>query len=391
MEWNVKNALSRDVEREHLNKILKEIRSSVDTATGGGLSQAVVQQMIADAIANAPAPTLGSFSITLYGDAAGSGISNNLSSVNIPITIDPAILGIPEAPIDSLVYWRGQASWQAVPSMLTSLALLDGEGIVKWTIDDGWTTDATTDDLPEGSTNLYYTDERVYDKTKLILVAGTGVTLTPNDTDEEITIDVTAGTGTVDSVVAGTGITVDNTDPANPIVSATGGGGGSGTVTSVGTGTGLTGGPITTTGSVALDAASIASLALADTAIQPGTLPGGITISCGDKTGADLTAPFQISGIANADYDLTGDWYLWCYPSGSIELDVWVDDFANAPPDVTDTIVGGAYPAVVAGISNTGDYTSWTDTTIARGQAVTVNIRSVSGVKWFSLMMEALR
>jgi hypothetical protein len=32
--------------------------------------------------------------------------------------------------------------------------------------------------------------------------------------------------GTVDSVVAGTGISVDSTDPANPIVSATGGGGG---------------------------------------------------------------------------------------------------------------------------------------------------------------------
>lgn len=32
------------------------------------------------------------------------------------------------------------------------------------------------------------------------------------------------GTGTVDSVVAGTGITVDNTDPANPVVSATGSG-----------------------------------------------------------------------------------------------------------------------------------------------------------------------
>lgn len=38
---------------------------------------------------------------------------------------------------------------------------------------------------------------------------------------------VSPGTGTVDSVVAGSGITVDNTDPANPIVAATGGGGGS--------------------------------------------------------------------------------------------------------------------------------------------------------------------
>lgn len=43
-----------------------------------------------------------------------------------------------------------------------------------------------------------------------------------------------------------------------------------GTVTSVGTGTGLTGGAITATGTVSLSAGSIASLALADTALQPG-------------------------------------------------------------------------------------------------------------------------
>lgn len=36
----------------------------------------------------------------------------------------------------------------------------------------------------------------------------------------------TGGGGVVVSIVPGTGITVDNTDPANPIVSATGGGGG---------------------------------------------------------------------------------------------------------------------------------------------------------------------
>jgi len=37
---------------------------------------------------------------------------------------------------------------------------------------------------------------------------------------------VTPGGGGVSSVVAGTGIAVDNTDPANPVVSATGGPGG---------------------------------------------------------------------------------------------------------------------------------------------------------------------
>lgn len=52
------------------------------------------------------------------------------------------------------------------------------------------------------------------------------VTITDNG---DGTLDLAAaggGTGIVESIVEGTGITVDDTDPANPIVSATGGGGG---------------------------------------------------------------------------------------------------------------------------------------------------------------------
>lgn len=58
------------------------------------------------------------------------------------------------------------------------------------------------------------------------------------------------GTGTsTPSLVAGTNVTISGTWP-NQTVNASGGGGG--TVTSVATGTGLTGGPITTTGTVSL-------------------------------------------------------------------------------------------------------------------------------------------
>jgi hypothetical protein len=61
-------------------------------------------------------------------------------------------------------------------------------------------------------------------------------------------------------------------------------GAGSGTVTSVATGTGLTGGPVTGSGSVALDSASIASLGLADSAQQP---PAEGAFIDGDKTKLD--------------------------------------------------------------------------------------------------------
>lgn len=68
------------------------------------------------------------------------------------------------------------------------------------------------------------------------------------------------GTGTSSpALVAGTNVTITGTWPNQTINSS--GGGGSGTVTNVATGTGLTGGPITTTGTIAL----------ADTAVTAGT------------------------------------------------------------------------------------------------------------------------
>jgi hypothetical protein len=62
------------------------------------------------------------------------------------------------------------------------------------------------------------------------VVAGTNVTI--DNTDPINPIINAAGGGQVDSVVAGTNITIDNTDPINPIINAAGGGGGSSVVAS---------------------------------------------------------------------------------------------------------------------------------------------------------------
>jgi hypothetical protein len=85
-------------------------------------------------------------------------------------------------------------------------------------------------------------------------------------------------------------------------------GNGAGTVTSVATGTGLTGGPITSTGTVALDSASIASLALADTALQSGDNVSTLTNDAGyvesdpaGVTGADAIT--NIMSLTQAEYD----------------------------------------------------------------------------------------
>jgi trimeric autotransporter adhesin len=58
---------------------------------------------------------------------------------------------------------------------------------------------------------------------------------------------------------------------------AGGGGGGGGTVTNIATGSGLTGGPITTSGTLSLSTGSLASLGLANTAIQPSEVIDSVT------------------------------------------------------------------------------------------------------------------
>lgn len=87
---------------------------------------------------------------------------------------------------------------------------------------------------------------------------GLGTAATTDITDYATAAQGTKADSAVQSVVAGSGVSVDNTDPQNPVVSATGSG--SGTVTSVGltqSGTGatlfdITGSPVTTAGSIDL-------------------------------------------------------------------------------------------------------------------------------------------
>lgn len=53
----------------------------------------------------------------------------------------------------------------------------------------------TTDDITEGSTNFYYTDERVDDRVAALLQPGTGITLSYDDTAGTFTINSTVSSG----------------------------------------------------------------------------------------------------------------------------------------------------------------------------------------------------
>ena len=67
----------------------------------------------------------------------------------------------------------------------------------------------TTDNLTEGSTNLYFTNTRVYTKVKASLIAGSNVSFTYNDNAQTITI---SSQGNVQSVNGQTGAVVLDTD-----------------------------------------------------------------------------------------------------------------------------------------------------------------------------------
>lgn len=143
------------------------------------------------------------------------------------------------------------------------------------------------------------------------LVAGDNVTVT----ETEETIEIAAadpsggGGGDVDAVVGGAGVDVDATDPVNPVVNLN-----SATIASLGladtavqparainSGTGLTGGgSLAADRTLALDAASIASLALADTAVQPArNLTTGTGLTGGGNLSADRTFALNSTSIAS--------------------------------------------------------------------------------------------
>lgn len=150
MEYKVVNALSRDVEREHLNKILKHISGTLSSVSTGGLTEAQVRAWIAESMPVIPSAR--PITVTLTGDATGSG--SGTTSISIPVKLTGNY--IEDAPADSLPYWRQDGQWSNVPFPLISLAYADSSGMYYYDADDFTWRLATTDDLTEGDTNLYW-------------------------------------------------------------------------------------------------------------------------------------------------------------------------------------------------------------------------------------------
>jgi hypothetical protein len=112
--------------------------------------------------------------------AAGSGIDTVVSANTITISGE-----------DATAANKGVASFNSGHFTVASGAVtIATDGIDDTLID--WGTGSgqiSTDDVPEGSTNLFYTDERVDDRVSNLVVAGEGIDVTYNDAAGTFTID----------------------------------------------------------------------------------------------------------------------------------------------------------------------------------------------------------
>lgn len=81
-------------------------------------------------------------------------------------------------------------------------------------------------------------------------------------------------------------------------------------------------------------------------------------------------------------------WTLLADQSGSLQIDIWKDIYANYPPTVTDTITGGSPPVLSsAGANRDSTLSGWT-TSIAEDDTLRFNIDSATTVTRATLVLK---
>lgn len=171
----------------------------------------------------------------------------------------------------------------------------------------------------------------------------------------------------LESVQAGAGISIDNTDPLNPVISATGGGGS------------VDWGDIGGTLSDQTDLKN--ALDSIDAKAKPGQI--GVTFDAGS---GDLEPGSFGDFIVPWDATITG-WTILCSGAANAQVDVWVDSLVNFPPDITDSITGGNAPTISGqAAEQETNLTGW-ETVLVAGTVVRFVLSSVSSVSRLTLIL----
>ena len=109
-----------------------------------------------------------------------------------------------------------------------------------------------------------------------------------------------------------------------------------------------------------------------------------------DGHGAPIQAGSDCSIQVTKGFTLVS-WTLLSDETGSIQIDVWRDTYANFPPTEADTITGGNEPAITSSNRNTDTtLTGWT-TLVADGDILKFSVDSVTDIKRATLILNGTR
>jgi hypothetical protein len=98
-----------------------------------------------------------------------------------------------------------------------------------------------------------------------------------------------------------------------------------------------------------------------------------------DGAGSPITTGEKASLIVPYDGVITS-WTILADVSGSIEIDIWKDSYANYPPTIGDSIVGAAYPTLSSAIKATDSTLSGWTTSFSNGDIFRFVVNSASTV-----------